>query len=127
MIENYEKFNISKPKQVGNFHEKLTAVVDERVAGANQVAIRVESKIVIQVLQVAVVAHINGGSGVDEVRDKKISIEVFGRGQAGESRVSEYGGILHDDSRRELGRELIIPFGANDVVVEGGATVVEVP
>lgn len=120
------KFTASESKQVGNFHEKLTAVIDKRVACANQVAIRVKRKIVIQVLQVAVIAHIHGSSRVDEVRDKKIRIEILGGRQAGESGVSEYGGILHDDSGRELGRELIIPLGANDVVVEGSATVGEV-
>ena len=126
MIENYEKFNISKPKQVGNFHEKLTAIVDERVACANQVAIRVKRKIVIQVLKVAVIADIHCGSRVDQVRNQKISIQVLCRGQAGEGRVSEYGGILHNDARRELGRELVIPLGANDVVVERSTAVVEV-
>ena len=80
----------------------------------------------IQVLQVAVVADVHRGSGVDEVRNKKIRIQVLGRRQAGEGRVRQYGGVLHDDARREFGGELVIPLRANDVVVEGSATVVGV-
>ncbi len=116
----------SKPKQVRNFHEELPAVVDEGVSRADQVSVEVKSQIVIQVLQVAVIADIHCSAGVDEIRDKKIRIQVLCSGQAGEGRISEYGGILHNDAGRELGRELIVPFRANDVVVEGSTAVVKI-
>src|SRR5437879_7862415 len=121
-----EFFITSKPKEVGHLHEKLPAVVDEGVSRADQVSVGIESQAVIQVLKVAVIADIYCGAGVDEIRDKKIRIQVLCSGEAGEGRISEYGGILHNDAGRKLGRELIVPFRANDVVVEGSTAVVKI-
>src|SRR5207302_8826141 len=87
--------NISESEQIRHLNEELTIIVDKRSAGAHQVAVR-NRECSIEVLQVGVVSDVDGGAGVDQVRDQKICVEVFCSRKTGQHWVGKHSGILQD-------------------------------
>ena len=64
-----------EPKQIGDFDKELPAVIDVASAGARD---RSADWIQRQVLQIAIVANVEGGPRMQEVGDEKVSIELPG-------------------------------------------------
>ncbi len=110
----------SEAQQVRNFDKEFTIVVDEAVAGAEQVRIGAQLQHAVEVLQVAVVSHIDGCAGMDEVADEEVGVQVFGVRQRSPCRIANQRVVLQDDAGRQLAGELVIPLAADDVIIEGG-------
>src|SRR5512140_3009528 len=67
-----------KAKQVTHLHEKLAAVVEIAAGSVGDVAGRdCGSGDDIQILQVAVVADVDGGARMHEISDQKVGVELF--------------------------------------------------
>src|SRR5690349_19486258 len=112
----------SEAEQVGKLHEELAAVVEvsgwragEKSGGG------IGGERGIQVLEVAVVADVERSSGVKQVSDEEVGVELAGSGKKGELLVGESRLILQDHAERQFAGELPVPLAADDVVVEDGA------
>lgn len=105
----------SKPKQVRRLHKELTAVVNVAVRSSQQARGR-GNQVAIEILEIAVVAHVNCCPRMYQVCDQKIGIEVLCPRQRTQQRIGKYVGVLQDHARGELSRELPVPFAADDVV-----------
>ncbi len=109
---------VSEAEKVRNLHEKLAAVVGGQAAGAQKISAGVEAEGRIEILQVAVIAHVDDRTGVEQVGNQKIEVEVLGGLQRRQPGVRERSGVLGDEAHGELAIDLVIPFRADDVVGE---------
>src|SRR3979409_2188034 len=74
----------SKPEKIAHLHEKLPAGIDVSAwRGQQKAGDRVEWLVGGQVVQVAVVADIDRGARVHQVRDQKVGIELLRGRQVG--------------------------------------------
>lgn len=106
--------------QVGELDEELFGVVDEAAAVANDFRSRARGQ-EIDVLRVPVVADKQYGSGVHQIGEQEIRVQVlagFKRGQVG---VGQRGVVLKNHSKGKLPVELPVPLRTNDVVIEDAA------
>jgi len=55
---------------------------------------------------------------MEKVREEQISVEVFGRLERSQILVGKDCRILTNEAKREFASELVVPFRANDVIVE---------
>ena len=83
-----------------------------------EVAVGILAEAGIEILQVAVVTDIYGGAGMEEVREEQIGVEVFGRLERSQILVGKDCRILTNKAKREFASELVVPPGADDVVVK---------
>src|SRR5581483_6911233 len=65
-------------EQVRDFHEELPAVIDECVR-AGQQARRGRYQSSIDVLEIAVIADVDGSPWVHQIRNQEIGVDLFGR------------------------------------------------
>ena len=84
-------------EQVRRFHEQSPPVILQPAA-VQQVPIHVISQRQLYILQIAVVADVKRGAGMQQVRDQKIGIEIPGGFQKGKSRVGQNGVVLSDEA-----------------------------
>ena len=68
----------SESKQIRNFHEELSAVVDIAIAKPVQIAVWIEREAWIEILEVAVVAEIDCRAGVKQVGEEQVSLKILG-------------------------------------------------
>src|SRR5580658_7245781 len=131
MADGSELTASSKAEQVTGFYEELAAVVEVAFGGVGDDAGLGWGRLLdAEVLQIAVVADVDRGAGMDEGGDEEGGIEFLcggevgvGRGAdagSGERRAGEQVVVLQDHAQGELRRELPVPFAAEDVVVEDG-------
>src|SRR5262249_40631327 len=110
-------------KQIRDLDKNLSSVIDESAAPAQQ-AICGSQQRRIQVLQVAVVADVDGSSWVNHIAEQYVAVKLLAALQGSQSRgrgqrvVGQRAHILSNQAQRKLLGELIVPFGPDDVVVE---------
>ena len=68
----------SKSKQIRNFHEQLAAVVDIAIAKPVQIAVWIEREAWIEILEIAVIAEIDRGARMEQVREENVGVEILG-------------------------------------------------
>jgi len=108
----------SKAEEIRDFDENLAAVIQEAIGNVEEVAVGILAEAGIEILQVAVVTDIYGGAGMEEVREEQIGVEVFGRLERSQILVGKDCRILTNKAKREFASELVVPPGADDVVVK---------
>lgn len=64
-------------QKVGHLHKELAAIVDEAIAGAQEIVVGIHAEVGIQVLDVAVVADVNRRARMNKVSDEKVGIEIL--------------------------------------------------
>ena len=96
----------------------MAAIADEAVGGAEQVTVGVYAERGEQIFKIAVVAEIKGGTGMRHVGDKEVGVEIFVVGQVGKVAVRKNRVVLEDHTKGEGAGHLVIPVGAEDVIVE---------
>src|SRR5579864_3964627 len=115
-------------EKVADFHEELAAVVDVPAGRVCHVSGRSWGRRDhIQILQVAVIADINRGARMHEVRDQEIGVEFTRRRQirirrSHAWRSSQQGVVLQNHTDRELRSELPVPLATQNMVVEDSAS-----
>jgi len=62
---------------------------------------------------------------VEKIGEQQVGVEVLGRLERSEIWVGKDCRILADEAKREFTSELVVPFRANDVIVEDAGTLVE--
>src|SRR5713226_4207613 len=62
---------------------------------------------------------------MEKIREQQISVEVFGRLERSQILVGEDCRVLADEAKREFASELVVPLGAENVVVEDAGSRVE--
>src|SRR5260221_1675555 len=62
---------------------------------------------------------------MEKIRKEQIGVEVFGGLQRSQILIGEDGSVLADEAKRKFSSELVVPLGADDVVVEDTGPVVE--
>src|SRR5260221_8089431 len=62
---------------------------------------------------------------MEKIRKEQIGVEVFGGLQRSQILVGEDGSVLADEAKRKFPSELVVPLGADDVVVEDTGARVE--
>ena len=67
----------SESKQIGNFHEDLSAVVDVAVTKPVQVAVWIKGEARIEILEIAVVAEINCRARMEQVGEENVGVEIL--------------------------------------------------
>jgi len=90
-----------------------------------EVAVGILVEAGIEILQVAVVTNVDGGARMEKVGEEQVGVEVFGRLERSEIRVGKDCCILADEAKREFARELIVPLGTDDVIIEDAGTPVQ--
>ena len=108
----------SIPQQIRNLDKELPSIVQEAILRAKQVSVRVELKRPVEVLQVAVVADVDGCPRMQEVSQQDVRVKALRGLQRGQLRVREHRAVLPDDAQRQFARELVVPLRADNVVVE---------
>lgn len=98
----------------------MAAVVGEGMAGAEEIARGENRERRVEVLQVAVVADVESGARVEEIGDEEIVVHVFGGLDGSARAVGEGGVVLGNEAQGKRAGELVVPLGADDVVVENG-------
>jgi hypothetical protein len=124
--ENFEMVTsrgISESEQIRNLHEDLATVVDISITKPVQVAVCIERKARIEILQIAVVTKIDRRAGVEQIGEEDIGVEILGGLQGSEILIGKRGRILANEAEREFPRELVIPLGTNDVIVKDARTI----
>ena len=116
----------SKAEQVGHLHEELPAVVDEPAAGAEKIRVERRERGV-KILEVAVIADVDGGSGVEEVGNQEVGVQILFPGQCAELAIGEGRVVLEDEADGELAVDLVISLGTDNVIVEDGGIRVAQP
>src|ERR1022692_2445057 len=104
-------------KQVRDLHKNLTSVVQEMTRQAGEIAERIDRWRAGQVLQIAVVSDIDRRSGMHEISQQNIGVELLRRRQRtqpilreGRVVVGQNSVVLPNDAQRQLSGELVIPF-----------------
>jgi hypothetical protein len=119
--------SLLKAEHVADLHEKLAAIVDVRAGSVRDISgASGDTWDHAEILQVAVVPDVDGGAGMDQVRDQKIGVELAGCweiciGRADASGTGEERVVLQNDASGKLGSELPVPLAAQDMVVEDAA------
>src|SRR5258708_20783369 len=62
---------------------------------------------------------------MEKISKEHIGVEVFGRLQRSQILVGEDGPVLADEAKRKFPSELVVPLGADDVVIENAGAPVE--
>src|SRR4051794_33982444 len=71
--------SLLKAEHVADLHEELAAIVDVRAGGVRHISgASGDGPDHAEILQVAVVPDVDGGAGMDQVRDQKIGVELAG-------------------------------------------------
>src|SRR5467141_1515587 len=115
----------SKAEEIRDFDENLAAIIQEAIGNVEEVAVGILAEAGIEILQVAVVTNVDGGARMEKVGEEQVGIEVFGRLERSEIRVGKDCRILADEAKREFARELIVPLGTDDVIIEDAGTPVQ--
>lgn len=112
-------------EEIGDFDENLAAIIQESIGNVKEVAVRILTEGGIKILQVAVVTKVDSGARMEKIGEEQVGVEVFGRLEGSEIRVSKDCRILTDKAKREFASELVVAFRADDVIVEDAGTPVE--
>src|SRR6202158_478364 len=115
----------SKAEEIGDFDENLAAIIQEAIGNVEEVAVGILAEAGIEILQVAVVTKVDGGAGVEKIGEEQVGVEVFGPLERSKIRVGKNCRILTDKAKREFASELVVPFRADDVIVEDAGALVE--
>ncbi len=122
MIGRHESFSSSE--QITHLGEG-TFVIRSQVSGAQQPAPRhaldrarhAEAQSRVDILLVGVVPDVDGGPGVDEIGKEYVGIKIFDGLERTVGRIRKQPVVLPNEAQGPW-RELVIPFGADDVIVE---------
>ena len=90
-----------------------------------EVTVGVLAEAGIEILKVAVVTDVDSGPGMEKIGEEQVGVEVFGRLERSQILVGEDCRILADEAKREFASELVVPLGADNVVVKDAGSVVE--
>ena len=71
----------------------------------------------IDVLKIAVVADVYGGSGMHQIREEHIEVQILYCLQIGVSGIGEQAVVLRDEAQRKFLSELVVPLRPDDVIV----------
>jgi len=108
----------SKAEEIGDFDENLPAIIQKSIGNVEEVTVGILAEAGIEILKVAVVTEVDGGAGMEKIREEQIGVEVFGRLERSQILVGKDCRILTNEAKREFASELVVPFRANDVIVE---------
>ena len=112
------KWPNSKAEEIGNFDKNLAAIIQEAIGNVEEVAVGILAEAGIEILEVAVVTEVDGGTRMEKISEEQIGVEVFGRLERSQILVGKDCRILTDEAKRAFAVELVVPLGADDVVVE---------
>src|SRR5229473_175753 len=115
----------SKAEEIRNFDENLAAIIQEAIGNVEEIAVGILGEAGIEILQVAVVTNVDSGTRMEKIGEENVGVEVFSRLERSEIWVGKDGRILTDEAEREFASELVVPFRADDVIVEDAGTLVE--
>jgi len=115
----------SKAEEIRDFDENLAAIIQKAIGNMEEVAVGILRESGIKVLQVRIVTDVDGSAGVEKIGEQQVGVEVLGRLERSEIWVGKDCRILADEAKREFTSELVVPFRANDVIVEDAGTLVE--
>ena len=68
----------SESKQIRNFHKQLATVVDVAILEAGKITVLVGAEAWIEILEIAVIAEVDRGAGVEQVGEEHIGVEILG-------------------------------------------------
>jgi len=108
----------SKAEEIGDFDENLPAIIQKSIGNVEEVTVGILAEAGIEILKVAVVTEVDGGTRMEKIREEQIGVEVFGRLERSQILVGKDCRILTNEAKREFASELVVPFRANDVIVE---------
>ena len=107
-----------KAEEIGDFDENLAAIIQEAIGSVEEVAVRILAESGIEILQVAVVTKVDSGARTEKIGEEQVGVEVFCRLEGSKIRVGKNCRILTDKAKREFASELVVPFRADDVIVD---------
>jgi hypothetical protein len=69
----------SKAEEIGDFDENLPAIIQKSIGNVEQVTVGILAEAGIEILEVAVVTEVDGGTRMEKIREEHVGVEVFGR------------------------------------------------